>query len=71
MHSHVGVWGSPFHININEASLMEHMKEYNVEKTLLTGSSAENNQDAYEVCQKHPDQLIPIAWINCAKGQAA
>lgn len=69
MHSHVGKWGAPFNFSGSMTDLEKLMDEYNIEKTLLCSSSSNNNEETLEAYQAASDKVVPIARIDCTRGQ--
>ena len=71
MHSHIGAVGEPFNINQDAEKMLEVMKEYNISKSLICSVSDDLNLTVKAAAEKYPQQLIPIARINCSKGKPA
>lgn len=63
-HSHLGHFGVWADVNFTEKELLTQMEEYEVEKTILTGSSSAANDTVVEAYQKIPDKILPIVWVN-------
>lgn len=40
------------------------MKEYDIEKTFLTGASYKDNDIVIDAFQSYPDQVVPFVWMN-------
>lgn len=70
-HSHIGKFGSPFHIDFDEIRLLGQMKEYNIEKTILCAADCHSSEDVNVIYKKNPNRIIPLVWANAAEGQAA
>lgn len=70
-HTHIGKFGSPFYIDFDEKRLLEQMKEYNIEKTILCAADCHSSEDVNVVYKNNSDSIIPLVWANAAEGQAA
>lgn len=60
-HSHVGYFGSWSDVGITPAELVEQMKEYQIEKTVI---STYPMKESLEAAERYPDRLIGAAWVN-------
>ena len=70
-HSHIGTFGSPFHIQFDEASLLEQMEAFHIEKTILCAADCHSSEDVKVLYQHHPDKILPLVWTNASEGQKA
>lgn len=70
-HSHIGAFGSPFHIDFDETRLLEQMKAFRIEKTILCAADCHSTEDVNLVYKKHPEQIIPLVWTNASEGKIA
>lgn len=70
-HSHIGSFGSPFHIDFDETRLLEQMREYNIEKTILCAADCHSSESVNLIYKNNPESIIPLVWTNAAEGQAA
>ena len=70
-HSHIGTFGSPFHIDFDETRLLEQMKAFRIEKTILCAADCHSTEDVNLVYKKHPEQIIPLVWTNASEGKIA
>lgn len=71
MHSHIGKNGAPFNFEADAEFLINQMNTYNIEKTVLCSSNSMEYLNVLDAYSKYPDKIIPIAYINCAKGNEA
>lgn len=71
MHSHLGIVGEPFNYTLDENMMLEIMDQYNIEKTIVSSTKADDGATIAKAAKAHPDRLIPIARINCRQGQTA
>lgn len=70
-HSHVGKFGSPFHIDFDETRLLEQMDGYNIEKTILCDNSCHSSDEVAAIYKRNPERIIPLVWVNAVEGQKA
>lgn len=63
-HSHIGNFGGWAGVAFTKDVLIEQMKEYEIEKTFLTGSSFQDNDNVADAFQTYPDRIVPFVWIN-------
>ena len=70
-HSHIGSFGSPFHINFNEESLLEQMNAFHIEKTILCACDCHSTEDVNVIYKKHPEKIIPLVWVNASESKPA
>ena len=70
-HSHIGKFGSPFHIDFDGERLMEQMETYQIGKTILCAAGCHLNEETAEVYRRYPEQVIPVVWVNPLEGRAA
>lgn len=60
-HSHVGYFGGWSDVGITPEELISQMKEYNIEKTIVSTFPI---KESIEAVDKYPDKLIGAAWVN-------
>lgn len=65
-HSHIGDFGGWAGVAFTKDKLMEQMKEYDIEKTFLTGASFQGNDAVTDAFQSYPDKIVPFVWVNPA-----
>lgn len=65
-HSHIGDFGGWAGVAFTKDRLIEQMKEYDIEKTFLTGASFQGNDMVVDAFQSYPDKIVPFVWINPA-----
>lgn len=65
-HSHIGDFGGWAGVAFTKDRLIEQMKEYDIEKTFLTGASFQGNDEVVDAFQSHPDKIVPFVWVNPA-----
>lgn len=65
-HSHIGDFGGWAGVAFTKDKLIEQMKEYDIEKTFLTGASFNGNDAVVDAFQSYPDKIVPFVWINPA-----
>lgn len=63
-HSHIGDFGGWAGVAFTKDRLIEQMKEYDIEKTFLTGSSFQGNDAVIDAFQSYPDKIVPFVWVN-------
>lgn len=71
MHSHIGQRGEPFNIKADAEYIIKQMDTYNIEKTVLCSTKSMEYQEVLEAYKKYPDRIIPVARIDCSKGNEA
>lgn len=65
-HSHIGDFGGWAGVAFTKDRLIEQMKEYDIEKTFLTGASFQGNDEVVDAFQSYPDKIVPFVWVNPA-----
>lgn len=70
-HSHIGMFGSPFHIDFDETRLLEQMRAFHIEKTILCAADCHSTEEVNVLYKKHPDKIIPLVWTNASEGAVA
>ena len=65
-HSHLGVFGGWAGVNFNTDELLKQMDEYEIEKTFLTASSFQTNDEVAAAYKQYPDKIVPFVWVNPA-----
>ena len=65
-HSHIGNFGGWAGVAFTKDRLVEQMKEYDIEKTFLTASSFQTNDEVVDAFQSYPDKVVPFVWVNPA-----
>ncbi len=65
-HSHIGNFGGWAGVAFTKERLAEQMKEYDIEKTFLTASSFQTNDEVIDAFQSYPDKIVPFVWVNPA-----
>ena len=65
-HSHIGDFGGWAGVAFTKDKLIEQMKEYDIEKTFLTGASFQGNDAVTDAFQSYPDKIVPFVWVNPA-----
>lgn len=65
-HSHIGNFGGWAGVAFTKDKLIEQMEEYDIEKTFLTGSSFQGNDEVIDAFQSNPDRIVPFVWVNPA-----
>ncbi|MDY6038848.1 MAG: amidohydrolase family protein [Eubacterium sp.] len=63
-HSHIGSFGGWAGVAFTKEVLVKQMEEYEVEKTFLTGSSFQDNDNVLDAFQTYPDKIVPFVWTN-------
>lgn len=63
-HSHIGDFGGWAGVAFTKDRLVQQMKEYDIEKTFLTGSSFQGNDAVIDAFQSYPDKIVPFVWVN-------
>lgn len=63
-HSHIGSFGGWAGVAFTKEVLVKQMEEYEVEKTFLTGSSFQDNDNVLDAFQTYPDKILPFVWTN-------
>ena len=53
-HSHIGKFGGWAGVDFNKERLVEQMEEYEIEKTFLTASSFQGNDEVVDAFQSYP-----------------
>lgn len=66
-HSHIGAFGGWAGVKFDEVKLLEQMDEFDIEKTCLTASSYQTNDELATAFHHHPDKIIPMVWMNPAQ----
>ncbi|MEG0156246.1 MAG: amidohydrolase family protein [Anaerovoracaceae bacterium] len=67
-HSHIGYFGGWCNVGITPEELIEEMKTYNIEKSVISTFPPQASIDAVD---QYPDQLIGAIWVNPVEGEAA
>ena len=62
-HSHIGNFGSWARFDFDLSRLKAQMAQFNIEKTLLTGASAHDNDAVLHAFEAAPDLIVPVAWV--------
>lgn len=70
-HSHIGDFGGWANVSINAEELIDQMKEYNIEKTILCGTSHLDNENILEAYNDNKDKIIPLVFLNPYDGDKA
>lgn len=70
-HSHIGVFGSWANVSITCEELVAQMEEYNIEKTILCGTSHLDNENILEAYLNNKEKIIPIVFLNPYDGEKA
>ena len=65
-HSHIGNFGSWARFDFDLSRLKAQMAQFNIEKTLLTGSNAHDNDAVLHAFEAAPDLIVPVAWVTPA-----
>ena len=65
-HSHIGKFGGWAGVDFNKQRLVEQMEEYEIEKTFLTASSFQGNDEVVDAFQSYPEKVVPFVWVNPA-----
>ncbi|MDE5984104.1 MAG: amidohydrolase family protein [Eubacterium sp.] len=65
-HSHIGNFGGWAGVAFTKDSLIEQMREYDIEKTFLTGASFQGNDEVVDAFQSYPEKIVPFVWVNPA-----
>lgn len=65
-HSHIGNFGGWAGVAFTKDKLIEQMREYDIEKTFLTGASFQGNDAVTDAFQSYPDKIVPFVWVNPA-----
>lgn len=65
-HTHIGDFGGWAGVAFTKDKLIEQMKEYDIEKTFLTGASFQGNDEVVDAFQSYPDKIVPFVWVNPA-----
>lgn len=68
-HSHIGRFGSPFHVDFDLQLLVAQMDEYNIEKTILCPAGAHLNEELNASWHAMPERIAPLCWVNANLGQ--
>lgn len=63
-HSHIGSFGGWAGVSFTKDVLIEQMKEFEIEKTFLTASSFQTNDEVIDAFQAYPEKIIPFVWMN-------
>lgn len=63
-HSHLGSFGGWADVAFTVDKLLEQMEAFDIEKTFLTASSFQTNDEVAEAYHKYPDKIVPMVWIN-------
>lgn len=66
-HSHIGAFGGWAGVNFDETRLLEQMDKFDIEKTFLTASSYQTNEELARAFHHHPDKIVPMVWMNPAQ----
>ncbi len=70
-HSHIGSFGSPFHVNFDADRLAAQMDAYTIEKTILCPAGAHLNEELRQTWKKLPERVAPLCWVNANLGREA
>ena len=65
-HSHIGNFGSWARFDFDLSRLKAQMAQFNIEKTLLTGANAHDNDAVLHAFKAAPDLIVPVAWVTPA-----
>ena len=65
-HSHIGNFGSWARFDFDLSRLKAQMAQFNIEKTLLTGANAHDNDAVLHAFEAAPDLIVPVAWVTPA-----
>ena len=65
-HSHIGKFGGWAGVDFNKQRIVEQMEEYEIEKTFLTASSFQGNDEVVDAFQSYPEKVVPFVWVNPA-----
>lgn len=68
-HSHIGNFGGWAEVNIDQDAMLDYMGTYNIEKTIIIGTSCLDNKSVLAAYEAKPDKFIPLAWVNPNLGQ--
>ena len=63
-HSHLGEFGGWAGVSFTAEKLLEQMEELDIEKTFLTASSFQTNEELARAYHKYPDKIVPMVWMN-------
>ncbi|MCD7797431.1 MAG: hypothetical protein LUG95_07540 [Clostridiales bacterium] len=63
-HSHIGSFGGWAGVAFTKEKLIAQMDEFVIEKTFLTGSSFQGNDEVVDAFQSYPDRIVPFVWVN-------
>lgn len=68
-HSHIGNFGGWAAVSIDAETLIKQMDEYKIEKTILCGTDAVDNDNVAVAFKKYPDRFLPIVFSNPFEGE--
>ncbi len=63
-HSHIGNFGGWAGVAFDAEKLIDQMEEFEIEKTFLTASSFQTNDELASVYHQHEDKIVPMVWMN-------
>lgn len=70
-HSHIGDFGGWAKVAIDIDKLIKQMDEYEIEKVVLCGTGAHDNENVANAYKKYKDRVLPIVYTNPYEGKVA
>ncbi|MCL1939118.1 MAG: amidohydrolase family protein [Desulfovibrionaceae bacterium] len=67
-HAHVGYFGSWCDVGLTADAMVEAMREYGIEKSII---SHPDNAVTCEALRAYPDRFAALAWLDPTQGEAA